>query len=202
MQKMTTKQTIRIIRVARLYAVVNAYHHYTVMQLYRKSLQIENTWKDAEHMSYWMNVLMPFKESSPTDFLRNKDEDTDEVLDNFEALKKWLKFAETVGISEQTLIAFCKNVDNLQSVFRLKAFGHMFYPNWLMSLLLYLNNSISKTELQNSFVEYSLFSGKHEPTDIAEFRKVILEIEDLILQIANKQINRNIKKGRNHCAVC
>ena len=31
------------------------------------------------------------------------------------------------------------NVDNLQSVFRLKALGHVFYPDWLMALFLYLN---------------------------------------------------------------
>jgi hypothetical protein len=57
------------------------------MQLYRKSLQIENTWKDAEQMSYWMNVLMPYKACSPTDFMHNKDEDTDVVLDNYDNFK-------------------------------------------------------------------------------------------------------------------
>ena len=190
---MTSKHVYRIIRVLRLLAVVKAYHHYTVMELYRKSLQHENTWKDAEHLSYWMNVLMPYKECSPTDFLHNKEEDTDAVLDNYEEFKKWVKIAGAAGVSEKTLTAFCKNVDNLQSVFRLKALGHIFYPDWLMVLFLYLNNAISKTELQNAFVEYSLFTGKPEPADIAEFRKVVLEIEEVILQIANKQINRNIK---------
>ena len=195
MRTKTTKHVNRIIRVLRLYAVINAYHHYTVMELYRKSLQIEHSWKDAERMSYWMNVLMPYKECSPTDFLRNKDEETDVVLDNYEEFKNWMKIAGAAGVSEKTLTAFSKNVDNLQSVFRLKAFGHIFYPNWLMVLLLYFNNSISKTELKNAFVEYSLFTGKPEPADIAEFRKVVLEIEELIFQIANKQVNRNIKNN-------
>jgi hypothetical protein len=161
-----------------------------MMELYRKSLQIENTWKDAEHMSYWMNVLMPYRECSPTDFMHDKNETTDVVLDNYNELKIWVKIAGSAGISEKTLMAFCKNVDNLQSVFRLKAFGHIFYPDWLMALLLYLKNSISKTELQKRFVEYSLFTGKPEPADIAEFRKVVLEIEEVISQIANKQIKR------------
>ena len=137
---------------------------------------------------------MPYKECSPTDFMRNKDEDTNEVLDNFEEFKKWLKIAGAAGISEKALTAFCKNVDNLQSVFRLKAFGHIFYPDWLMALFLYLNNAISKTELQKSFVEYSLFTGKPEPADLAEFRKDVWEIEKVIFQIANKQINRDIKR--------
>ena len=197
MHTMTTKHVNRIIRVMRLFAVVKAYHHYTVMELYRKSLQIENSWKDAEHMSYWMNALMPYRECSPTDFLHDKDETTDVVLDNYDAFKKWTKIAGAAGISEKTLTAFCKNVDNLQSVFRLKALGHIFYPDWLMALFLYLNNAISKAELQKTFVEYSLFTGKPEPADIAEFRKVVMEIEEAVLQIANKQINRDIKNKTN-----
>jgi hypothetical protein len=191
---MITKNVKRVIRVLRLLSVVKAFHHYTVMQLYRKSLQHENSWEDAEHLSYWMNALMPYRECSPTDFMRSKDEDTDEVLDNFDEFKKWVKIAESAGISEKTLTAFCKNVDNLQSVFRLKAFGHIFYPEWLMALFLYLNNAISKTELQKSFVEYSLFTGKPEPADLSEFRKDVLEIEKVIMQIANKQIFRDVKK--------
>ena len=180
----------RIIRVLRLFAIVKAYHHYTTMQLYRESLEIENSWKNAEHMSHWMNVLMPHKETRPTDFMRNKDEDTDVVIDNYEDFKKWMKIAEAAGVSEKTLTAFCKNVDNLQSVFRLKTLGHIYYPEWLMALFLYLNESISKAELENSFVEYSLFTGKSKPANIAIFRKVVLEIEEVISQINNKQINR------------
>ena len=181
----------------RLLAVVKAYHHYTVMELYRKSLQIENTWKDAEHMSYWMNVLIPYMECSPTDFLHDKDETTDEVLDNYDEFKKWAKIASAAGVSEKTLTAFCKNVDNLQSVFILKAFGHIFYPDWLMALFLYLNNAISKTVLQKTFVEYSLFTGNSKPANIAEFRKVVIEIEKVVSQIANKQTNRDINSKTN-----
>jgi len=190
---MKTKQAYRIIRVLRLLSVVKAFHHYTMMQLYRKSLQYENRWEDAEHLSYWMNVLMPWRTCSPTEFMHNKDEDTNVILDNFEAFKKWMKIAETVGINEKTLTAFCKNADHLQSVFRLKAFGHIFYPEWLNALYLYLNNAISKTELQKAFVEYSLFTGKPEPANLAEFRKDMIEIEKVISQIANKQINREVK---------
>jgi hypothetical protein len=104
-----------------------------------------------------------------------------------------------VGISEKTLTAFCKNVDNLQSVFILKAFGHIFYPDWLMALLLYLNNAVSKTELQNTVVEYSLFTGKAKQANLAEFRKTVLDIEKNILQITDKQIYREVKTklGKN-----
>ncbi|MDR0795994.1 MAG: hypothetical protein LBE79_08105 [Tannerella sp.] len=190
---MITKNIKRKIRVFRLLAIVQAYHHYTMMQLNRQLLQHDNSWQHAEHLSHWMNVLMPYKESSPTDFLHDKDEVSDKVLDNYGEYKKWISIAEKSGITEKTLTAFCKNVDSLQSVFWLKAFGHIFYPDWLAALFLYVNNAISKTELQNTFVEYSLFSGKAKPANLAEFRKTILDIEKTISQIACKQICRGVK---------
>jgi len=197
-KKRTTKHVNRILRVLRLLAVVKAYHHYTVMQMSRELLGIENSWKDAEHLSDWMNALIPCKEFSPTDFIHDKDEVTNEVLDNYEWFKKWVEIAASMGISEKTLTAFCKNVDNLQSIFRLKVLGHIYYPEWLMALFLYLNHAISKKELQDAFVEYSFFSGKPKPTNIAVFRKTILEIEDVIAQIASKQTNRENQNLKNN----
>ena len=193
MNNKVTKHLNRKIRVLRLLAIVQAYHYYTMMQLYSKLLQHDNSWQEAEHLSHWMNVLMPYRECSPTDFLHNKDEITDTVLNNYDEFNKWIKIAEKAGISEKTLTAFCKNVDNLQSVFYLKAIGHVFYPEWLTALFLYLNNAISKTELQNTFVEYSLFSGKSQQANLAAFRKTLLEIENVIMQISDKQICRKIK---------
>ena len=125
--------------------------------------------------------------------MHDKDEVSDTVLNNYDDFKKWVKIAEQTGISEKTLTAFCKSVDNLQFAFYLKAFGHIFYPGWLTALFLYLNNAISRTELQSVFVEYSLFSGEAKPANLAEFRRTVLEIEKNILQIASKQICREIK---------
>ena len=194
-----SKQINRKIRVLRLLAVVKAYHHYTMMHMNRELMQHENSWHEAENLSHWVSMLLPYKECSPTDFLYNQDELTDTVLNDYDEFKKWVKIAEKVGISEKALTAFCKNVDNLQSVFRLKTIGHIFYPEWLAVLFLYLNDAISKTELQSAFVEYSLFSGKAKPANIATFRKVVLEIEMIIAQIANKQINRDFKSKYREC---
>ena len=185
----------RKIRLLRLLAVVHAYHYYTMMQLNYKLLQHNNNWQQAEHMSNFMNALMPYKKSSPADFIYDRNEVSDNVLDNYSEFKKWIKIAEEAGINEKTLTAFCKNVDNLQSVVHLKVLGHIFYPNWLTALYLYLDNGISKTELQNTIVEYSLFSGKAKPANLAIFRKTMLDIEKCILEIAHKQINRHIKSN-------
>ena len=69
--------------------------------------------------------------------------------------------------------------------------------SYLLSLFLYLNNTISKIELQNTIVEYSLFEGKAKPANTAEFRKTVLEIENSILQISNKQACRSVKENMN-----
>ena len=110
------KHLNRKIRVLRLLAVTRAYHHYTMMELYRKSLQHDNTWADAEHLSDFMNAIMPYGESSPKDFLHDKDEMADTVLQNYEEFKRWTELVERTCISEKTLTAFCKNVDNLSEM--------------------------------------------------------------------------------------
>ena len=194
---MTKKHLNRKIRVLRLLATTQAYHHYTMMQLNRELLQCgNNSLQEAERLSYWFDAMIPYIEHSPTDFMHNKDEVTDTVLNNYDKFKTWTKIAESVGISEKTLTAFCKNVDNAQSVIHLKALGHLMYPEWLMAIYLYLEDAISKVELQNIFVEYSLFAGKATPANFAKFRKIVFEIENSILQIANKQICRDIKKSK------
>ena len=111
---MTTKHLNRKIRVLRLLAVVQAYHHYTMMQLNRELLLHDHSWQEAEHLSHSIGMLMPYNKCSPTDFLHDKDEVADTVLNNYDEFKKWVKMAETVGISEKTLTAFCKNVDHLK----------------------------------------------------------------------------------------
>lgn len=190
-----TKHLKRTIRVLRLLAAVQAYHCYTMMELCRKSMQYDNSWEDAEHMSDLMNLLLPCNECSPTDFLHDTNEMTDTILNYHDEYKKWIKLAEKMGISEKTLTAFCKNVENMQSVFRLKIIGHVYYPEWLMSLFFYLNHAISKAELQDSFVEFSLFSGKPKPAKLSTFLKTILEIEEIISEIAYKQTCRSIPKN-------
>jgi hypothetical protein len=194
---MTLKYLNRKIRVLRLLAVVQAYHHYTMMQLNSKLLQCDVSWQDAEHLSSWFGTFISHREYSPTDFLHDKNEVCDTALDNYNGFKKWVEIAASVGVTEKTLTAFCKNVDNLQSVFLLKAFGHVLYPDWLMALFLYLDKAISKAKLQAAFVEYSLFSGKAKPANIAEFRKTVLDIEKTVWKIMNKQLCREVRKIRN-----
>jgi len=195
MPRITIKYINRIARVMRLLVTIQAYHHYTMMQMSRQLLQVDNSWQDAEHMSNLVNMMMPFLESSPTDFIHNKDEVSDEALDNYNGFKKWVKIAQITGISEKTLTAFCKNVDNSHSVIRLRILGHMYYPDYLKAFLLYLNKSISKTQLQNSFVEFTI-SGKTKPANFAMFRKVILDIEKTMEQIKKKQMSRS-KNGKS-----
>jgi hypothetical protein len=186
------KHLNRKIRVLRLWAVSQAYHHYTMMQLHRKVLQHDNSWQDAVHLSDWVSAIMPYKESSSSDFLYDKNEISDAALHNYEEFKNWVKIAEKAGISEKALTAFCKGTDNMQFAFHLKALGHIFYPEWFAALFLYLNDAISKTKLQLVFVEYSLFTGKAKPPNLSGFRKTILDIETNISQITDKQVRRGV----------
>ena len=187
---MTERQLDRIYRVKRLLAIVKAFHHYTTMQLNQALLKEGNSWKVAEILSEFMNVIAPERNCMPSDFLHDNDEVSNHVLDNYKEYKIWEKNAESVGIEPKTLMAFCKNVENTQSVHQLKMMGHLYYSLWLTDILCYLNNVISKTELEQRFVEFNIITLKPHPANIAMFRKTLLEIEALILNIKIKQLMR------------
>jgi hypothetical protein len=53
-----------------------------------------------------------------------------------------------------------------------------------------LQKEITKEQLRANLVEYSLFTGKSTPGNMARFRKDMIEIEKVISEIHHKQLIR------------
>ncbi|GHU77440.1 hypothetical protein FACS189414_4640 [Bacteroidia bacterium] len=183
----------RKIRLLRLLVIVQAYSAYRMMNLDREAMSIENNWQDAERLQQSLNAIFPYSNTSIESFIHDKQELADEALQYYDKFKYWVHIAESVCITETTLTAFCKNVESGSSVYWLKCLGHLYYGDWLISLLLYLNKEITKEQLHANLVEYSLFTGKSTPANMSRFRKDMTEIESVINEIYYKQLNRRIK---------
>ena len=183
----------RKLRILKLLVIVQAYSAYRMMYLESEMMQIEHSWQDAVQMQQKINAIFPLSNASVESFIYNKQELADEALKYYDKFKYWLGFAESVCISETVLTAFCKNVEGGSSAYWLKCLGHLYYGDWLTSLYLYLCKTITKKQLQSHLVEYSLFTGKVTPANMARFRKNMAEIERLITDIHFKQLNRKFK---------
>ena len=189
----TLKIKERKLRVLKLLVIVQAYSAYRIMHLDREAMLIENSWQEAERLHRNISAIFPYSKSSVESFIYNKQESADESLKYYDKFKYWLNLAKSVCITETALTAFCKNVESGSSVYWLKCLGHLYYGDWLTSLYQYLEQKITKRQLQASLVEYSLFTGKSIPANMARFRKDMIEIERVITDIYCKQLNRKGK---------
>jgi hypothetical protein len=191
--KEKTKLMGRKFRILRLLAIVQAYSAYRMMNLDREAMSIENNWQNAEHLQQSLNAIFPYSNTSIESFIYDKQKLADEALQYYDKFNYWVHFAESVCITETALIAFCKNVESGSSGYWLKCLGHLYYGDWLISLLLYLNREITKEQLHANLVEYSLFTGKTTPANMAHYRKDMVEIERVINEIHYKQLIRKNK---------
>ncbi|MDR2407818.1 MAG: hypothetical protein LBE13_06875 [Bacteroidales bacterium] len=191
--KEKSKLAARKFRILRLLVTVQAYSAYRMMNLDREAMSIENNWQDAERLQQSFSAIFPYSNTSIESFIHYKQELADEALQYYDKFKYWVHIAESVCITETALSAFCKNVESGSSVYWLKCFGYLYYGDWLISLLLYLNKELTKEQLHANLVEYSLFTGKSNPANMAHFRKNMVEIETVINEIHCKQLNRRIK---------
>jgi hypothetical protein len=191
--KEKSKLAGRKFRILRLLVIVQAYSAYRMMNLDREAISIENNWQDAERLQQSLSAIFPHSNTSIESFIYDKQELANEALQYYDKFKYWVHIAESVCITKTALTAFCKNVESGSSSYWLKCLGHLYYGDWLISLLLYLNREITKEQLHANLVEYSLFTGKSDPANMSRFRKDMAEIERVINEIHCKQLNREIK---------
>lgn len=187
------REYARMKRVLNLFLLVNAYHHYTLLELHTNILKSDNSYKDAESMSGMINSLFN-RETKPSDFIHDNQEVANEALDNYESLQMWLSSAEENNITPQSVIAFCKAVEYGEKVIWLKTLGHLYYPEYLRNLILYMTGAISRNDLMERFIEYSVFTQTTHKASFVHFRKSLLKIEELYNAIDSKQKSRSKTK--------
>ena len=180
----------RFDRIARLLILTNAYNNYALMIKYAKSAEFKSTYEEAELISTIANLLTG-KNTSPKDFILNREEACNRALEHYEYFQKWVKAADSLdNVSSKAAHAFCKSVEHNMPTTILK-FKHIVYPFTFTFLLQYILGNISKEELERSAVDVT-YGLKVKKISLAETRRVIIEIEELYQEVYTKQINRSI----------
>ena len=194
LQRMENEKALRNIkrkqRILKHHALVMAFSQYTQMELNRSLIKNNNDWNDAEQTRNFISLFFPDRELKTEQFMYDKNELSNKVLDKYAEYRRWLPVVEFLGIPEKTAEAFCKNVDKSLSIWMLKTLGHLQFPIYFNALFKYLDGTINKAELEKSFVEISIFTGKAEPANLRLFRRAIIETERLIDEIMIKQATR------------
>ena len=182
--KVDKKFVRRIRRVMRLMAVAKTYYHYRTVYFNTQILKLDIDWDRAEKMRDMWNIIKPHSNFSPADFIYDKEEITNELIEHYKESKYWIDFALQVGLDVKTLTAFCGNIHDLQPTYKFKDSGYVFYSKFFMAIYLYLNERLSKKELMDAYFDKE-YPKEQKPASLAEFRKTFLDIEKEIEEIEN-----------------
>ncbi len=187
------KHNSRLNRLLKLIILISSYHHYTQAVLYSKAAGAENSIPEAESMSEFINSFFQ-QDSDPSDFIHKESDMVEKAFEHYDKLKEWYQLAQTTDyITPKQIRAFCNAVEYGNRVFSLKCSEFLYYPKYLNALLCYLTNACVWGNVRDSFIEYSVYTDEIRQVDSKLFRKSIIIIENLFLEISDKQKVREKK---------
>ncbi|KAA6348671.1 hypothetical protein EZS27_003904 [termite gut metagenome] len=176
-------------RIFKLFFIVSMYNIFYQMTLKSRVLNCSNSFEAAEKTATLMNMIFPDKDISPREFIHDRNEVSNEVIQEYESYKSLLSYCETAGVSRRTLEAFCNKELYEKSIFILP-FDHFYYETYLGAILDYLNGITTIENMKSNFFEISLFTKGKKAANLCRFRKAMIKIELLINEILGKQIER------------
>ena len=136
------------------------------------------SWKQAEFLSNFCNQMVSTKKSKPGDFILEDNENSDNAIDKFLALKDCIKLIKmrlgTKGKNE-----LYKSVKHF---YRKKIYCYQmdsFYSFLISGLFMYINNLITFQDFLNNYCfEVSLFTGERSPINL----KYTIKMSNYILK--------------------
>lgn len=184
----------RIQRLQKILVFSSAYCHFAKLTVYNSLLKSNNNYTDAENTSDFINSIFK-QETSPSDFLHNKDELSNEIIQEYKSYKEWCSndFEKYYSINEKLIDAFCKAVEFQNKSVLLKCDNTYLFTSHISYLIGYLADSVSKNDLEKKLVDFSLFSGEPRKLSFRRFRRKIISIENLYQEIDAKQKSRTKK---------
>lgn len=176
-------------RVFLMHTVLSGYSLFHSIETKKGCTDINITYKEAEYIAERYEEITGM-EVKATDFLHDKDELANELLDDYQEYHSLLKnFDDTI-----------RPIVNAY-------YHHLFYhrkvnDTEIMSLLValtafgnYAAGIIDKEELKNSFIEFDLFKRKAVVIDSMYARHNFMNFEKDFNDICLKQLNRRQKKS-------
>lgn len=179
------------LRVLRVYALSKLYADYRDIYLNECLLKHDNDYSNAEKLSDMINSVF-MGETKPTDFIKDYDKITNELIDKSREFKIELDRINqsTCGLNKKGVLAFCKQVEH-GSFHLLKINNQFHYQS--RYLLSYCQSAIDKETFLEGMKEVSLFTKKKK-TNNQFFKRTFLAIEKTHYEIMSKQYLRNYDK--------
>ena len=194
-------RSVEAMLACKLTLVYGRYHMMTDL----RSLVVSDyheSYEHAEVMADFMNCLLPFQHTTPSDLMQSRESYADQSIDMYKEYKHYLELFEGEGFLPEVARKFCKTVYDADDYYTFKAFSNLYYGVYAETLLFYQFEKMDYPTFVDKFQKISIFERKRKPLKSSEFKlylKTMHKVVDLYKSLLSEYLlNKNMKKGVNH----
>ena len=157
------------------------------------------SYEHAEVMADFMNYLLPFQHTTPSDLMQSRAEYADQSIDMYKKYKHYLELFEGEGFLSEVAKQFCKTVYDADGYYTFKAFSNLNYGVYAETLLLYQFEKMDYPTFMDQFKEISLFERKRKPLKSAAFKlylRTMRKVVELYKTLLNEYLTQRTFDGK------
>lgn len=192
-------RSVKAMLACKLTLVYGRYH----MMMDLQSLVASNyqeSYEHAEVMADFMNCLLPFQHTTPSDLMQSRESYADQSIDMYKEYKHYLELFEGEGFLPEVANQFCKTVYDADDYYTFKAFSNLYYGVYAETLLLYQFEKMDYPTFMEQFQEISIFERKRKPLKASEFKlylRTMRKVVELYKSLLSEYLlDQNLKKKK------
>ena len=182
----------------KLTLVYGRYH----MMMDLRSLVVSDyheSYEHAEILADFMNCLLPFQHTTPSDLMQSRESYADQSIDMYKEYKHYLELFEGEGFLPEVAKQFCKTVYDADDYYTFKAFSNLYYSVYAETLLLYQFEKMDYPTFMDQFQEISIFERKRKPLKSSTFKlylKTMHKVVNLYKSLLNEYLTQRTFNGK------
>lgn len=186
-----SKQLTRSLRIMKVFLLIKFAHLYSQRCLHQSLMKSKNDYRTAENISNMINDIFG-KQTSPQDFISDKNEQADECINLTEEMKSYEGALNTLNISPQDVYAFCADVEYNNSVPLFIRYGQiaMYVIGYVMN---YDLGMITKDEAVKNIQHLKDFEFAPKNLSLVT-RKIVIQVEEAFGLVCLRRVIRRCKK--------
>ena len=183
-----SKQLTRSLRIMKVFLLIKFAHLYSQRCLHQSLMKSKNDYRTAENISNMINDIFG-KQTSPQDFISDKNEQADECINLTEEMKS---YEGALNINPQDVYAFCADVEYNNSVPLFIRYGQiaMYVIEYVMN---YDLGMITKDEAVKNIQHLKDFEFAPKNLSLVT-RKIGIQVEEAFGLVCLRRVIRRCKK--------
>lgn len=186
-----SRQLKRSLRIMKVFLLIKFAHLYSQRCLHQSLMKSKNDYRTAENISNMINDIFG-RQTSPKDFISDKNEQADECINLTEEMKSYEGALNTLNIDPKDVYAFCADVEYNNSVPLFIRYGQiaMYVIGYVMN---YDLGMITKDEALKNIQHLKDFEFAPKNLSMVT-HKIVIQVEEAFGLVCLRRVIRRCKK--------